>query len=287
MRKPDRRAPLMTTLLMMGATGVASSQEPPVRWQRSAEPPVPPLTVFHSMQGINLPTAETLARGEFQFEISHRFVPPFSAGTDAFWGLDGPVQYRLGLGYAFTDRGFVSLARSNLQDNVDLQVKYRLYEQNNKHVPWMLGLLGGVGWNTDVADRDAFDSRNFQYYAQVVVNARVVRGVTLGVVPSYLYNPIIDDATASHTVSLGINGQVYVTGALSFLGEWVVSTEHGEYQHPVGSGGIELETGGHFFKVFATNSTSINPSQYLAGSVSPLTFDELRLGFAITRVLHF
>jgi hypothetical protein len=286
MRTLDRTIIVLVVLSFLTGAAPAHGQDRPARWQRSTEPTEVRTAVFNSMQAANLPTAETLSRGEFQFEISHRFVPTFSAGARALYGLDGPVHYRLGLGYAFSSRGYVALARSNVQDHIDLQVKYRLLEQS-KHLPWMVALQVGTGWNTDVADRGTFDSRNFQYYGQLILNARLAGPLAVGVVPSYLYNPIIDDDDADHTISLGLNGQLYATGTLSFLAEWIVSTEHDPYSHPVGTVAIELETGGHFFKIMASNTTGINPSQYLVGSTSPLEPDELRFGFAITRLLHF
>jgi hypothetical protein len=66
-----------------------------VKWQRS-QTVAPALALFHSSHAINLPTAETLQKGDFEFEISHRFVPPMSEGYDALWGLDGPAHIRFG-----------------------------------------------------------------------------------------------------------------------------------------------------------------------------------------------
>jgi hypothetical protein len=51
--------------------------------------------------------------------------------------------------------------------------------------------------------------------------------------------------------------------------------------------GIELETGGHFFKIFLSNSKFINDSQYLAGADIAASEWNWRLGFMITRLLKF
>ena len=55
--------------------------------------------------------------------------------------------------------------------------------------------------------------------------------------------------------------------------------------HDAGALGIELETGGHFFKIVVTNSIRLNQAQYLAGAFSPFEPGEWRLGFNITRLL--
>ena len=76
--------------------------------------------IFHSPQSANLPTAETLQKGQWLFEISHRFFPPVSDGADALWGFDGPVINRLGLAYAASDRVMFGVLRSNLSDNLEI-----------------------------------------------------------------------------------------------------------------------------------------------------------------------
>jgi hypothetical protein len=84
--------------------------------------------VFHSHQAANLPTAETLAQGSWLFEISHRFDRAFSEGSEAFWGLDGPVYNRLGLVYAPTGSLMLGIHRTNLEDNLELNAKLGLLE---------------------------------------------------------------------------------------------------------------------------------------------------------------
>jgi len=262
-------------------------QDTPRRWERRGEPTRPPLSLFHATQAINLPTAETLSRGEWQFEIAHRFFPPVSDGQEAFWGMDGPAFMRLGLGYAFSDGGMVTLARSNFLDNWDLQVKVRVLEFGDGPIPVKAAIQGGAAWSTSVGDRDASDSGNFQYYGQMVVNTLLGDRVALGVVPSYLYNVLLDAEDTVQDLYWGFYGQLYLTEMVSLLGEWNVGENRGELEHDAGAFGLELETGGHFFKIFLTNSVRLNPSQYLAGSSYPFEPEEWRVGFSITRLLRF
>ena len=83
------------------------------RWKRTGQSQ-PDMQLFHSTYLINLPTAETLQKGDFEFEISHRFVPPVNEGKDALYGLDGPVNVRIALGYAISNKLVATLARSNV-----------------------------------------------------------------------------------------------------------------------------------------------------------------------------
>lgn len=275
----------MILLLLLVCAATAHAQERP-RWQRRADPVQPPLSLFHSTQSLNLPTAETMQKGEFQFEISHRFLGPVSDGPQAFWGFDGRVNIRLGLGYAFTDRLVATVARSNQDDNIDFQLKYRALEIRNDVLPLMVGVLGGGAWNTEVANRGSFDRRSFQAYGQLIVNTVINDRVGLGVVTSYLHNAIIQDDDLEQTISVGLYSHYYASEVLALLVEWNISDSIATFSHDAFSLGIHLETGGHFFKIMLSNSTSLNPSQFLLGTGNAITADEMRLGFNVTRLLR-
>ena len=288
MRRRDRVWPVILALaiILLGPIHVGG-QEESRRWERRLDPTQPRPTAFHSTQVISLPTAETLAQGEWQFEIAHRFLPAISEGSDAFWGLDGPVNMRLGLGFAPTDRLMLTLARSNLQDNWDLQAKFRALAMEVGETPVLVAFQGGGAWSTEVPDREAGNSGNFQYYVQLIANTVLADRVALGVVPSYLHNVLLDESDPVQDLYWGLYGQLFLSDVFSLNAEWNFGKNRGEFEHDAGALGMELETGGHFFKIFVSNSTRLNPSQYLAGTDLPFRSDEWRLGFAITRLLRF
>jgi hypothetical protein len=280
-----------TAVVMMLALGTSSlaAQESDRRWERRSSPAEVPVTVFHSPQSANLPTAEMLRGGEWLFEISHRFLPAVSDGADALWGFDGPVYNRLGLAYAPSDRLLIGVVRSSLHDNLDLSVKARIAQGGGGGLPWMLAAVGGVAWNTEAPF--GADDNEAQAYGQVIVNVLLGERFALGLVPSVLYNPTIAFVPKETDFALGLNGQLYVSDQVSFLAEWIVSPTHpvdpAELENDSGSFGIELETGGHFFKILLTNQVRMNPAQHLAGSPFSFEADEWRVGFNITRLLSF
>ena len=280
-----RRGLLITAMLLapLGARG----QDRPVRWQRTSDATEIPITVFHSLQSANLPTAETLLQGEWQFEISHRFFPPFSEGYSALWGLDGPVNNRLGLAFAFHDRGMVTLQRSNLDDNLDLNVKVRVFEAGRGSTPVTVAVVAGTAWNGTAPVLSDGSTRAWQYYGQLTANVLLAERFALGVVPSFLRNPSLDADQVENAFSLGILGQVYVSQHVSVLAEWNISEERTGFEYDAATFGIELETGGHFFKLMATNSLRLNPAQFVVGTPFSFAPREWRFSFNITRLLPF
>jgi hypothetical protein len=266
----------------------AATQDAPVRWRRGGGPTEAPVTVFHSMQAATLPTAEMLRKGEILFEISHRFWPAMSEGADALWGLDGPVTNRLGLAYAPADRIVIGVVRSNLDDNVELDVKARVFEAQ---LPLLVGVMGGVAFNTDTPAVPGYEDDEPQAYAQLILDVLVGGRLALGFVPTYLRNPRIADASADDAFVLGVHGTLQISVGMSVIAEWIASEARPDHDNAALTlkdaltAGIQLETGGHFFKLLVTNSTRLNPTQVLAGTPHRFAPDEWRFGFNLTRRL--
>ena len=247
--------------------------------------PAAPQAVFHSHEAANLPTAETLPGGALLFEISHRFDRAISEGSDALWGLDGPVLNRLGLVYAPTNSLMLGVLRSNFEDNVELNAKLSVFEGGSGALPVEVAVMGGIAWNTEPSEVEGAEDNESQLYAQLILNAMLGDRFAVGLVPTYLRNPRIRDFEADNVFVLGVNGQVYLSDAVSFLGEWIVSEERAGLENDAATFGIELETRGHHFKLLLTNQARMNPTQHLGGTPSNFEPDEWRFGFNITRML--
>jgi hypothetical protein len=279
-----KRGLVLVVVLMLSASAFADE----VQWQRRAESSRPESRVFHSTAAITLPTAATISRGLWQFEVAHRFWPRIADGADELYGLDGPASMRLGLAYAPTDLLLVTLARSNARNNLELQGKYRILTLQNMPRPVAFAVQGGMAWNAEKSfGRSTGDSRNFQYSGQLIVNTRVANSFALGIVPSYLSNSDIYSADTEELFRVGMYLQAHLNKLLSVQGEWAPTFDNDPGEYDPAAVGIELETGGHFFKIFVTNSMSPNTTPYLERADFPFTRRQWRLGFMITRLLHF
>ncbi len=242
--------------------------------------------LFHSTQSVHFATATFLRKGEFEYEISHRFLPTINT-QKAFLGIDGPARIRMGLAYGITEKTMIMLARSNAQDNIDLHFKHHLLAWANNVAPLKIAARIGMGWNTEVVGRKITDGKNFQYYGQLIFNTMIRKKLALGVVPSYLYNSHIFCQQNTYSFTFGAYFQYYLGAMWSLLIETNTTITGYRGQFNSALVGIELETGGHFFKIFVGNNATPNPSQYLAGSDLKMNLNNLRLGFNITRILKF
>lgn len=255
-----------------------------VGWKRTEETGQEALDLFRSTHVVNLPTAETIQKSNLEFEISHRFLPDIKSGSKDLWGFDGPVNIRLALGYGITDNLLVTFGRSNVDDNLDLWFKWKALELKNEFLPSAIAIKAGSAFNTD-APPNSRDNTT-QLYGQLIINSMLGNVFGIGVVPSYLYNSYLLTEEAQYSFTTGLYLQFYASEIWGFMFEWNPTvTGFRRRTNPV-SFGFELNTGGHFFKVVLSNSTELNPSQFLAGSRQAFNNGEWHIGFNITRLLN-
>ncbi|KAA3660183.1 MAG: hypothetical protein DWQ10_07240 [Calditrichaeota bacterium] len=275
-------------------------------WKRSAEPVKPEVELFHVSQMPDLPTTETLQKGSFMYEISHRFGS-FNSGYEGMYGFDGPVTMRMALSFGVTNRFMATVGRSSLQDNLDIRLKYKTLQFSSSSMPTVVALQAGAAFNTEsyagLVKRESFDSNSKQFYGQIVFNTMFLqKKLGLGIIPSVVYNSFIfaNDYAADkkYTVSIPVYTQYYINRMWSIWTEYmpVVAGWKGNLfydaadanrSHNSISSGIAIETGGHVFYLFATNNTRLNPTQYLVGApASADDRDAWRIAFCITRELH-
>lgn len=267
-------------------------------------------SVFPSTQSATLPTAAASRAGDLQIEISHRFGH-VSGGASDLWGLDGFVLNRLGLAVTPQDNLTIGVLRSNSLDNLEFNARFAGLDLDGATGPVEFAAQAGVAWNlqAEPADDDhaghghalvprrsvvaggrndgTAEEDEMQAYVQAIANTRVADRLALGVVPTLLWNPRIEDSDRGTTVSVGVNGQLYLSRMWSLFGEWILSGAREGQEYDSVSFGVEIRTPGHFFKIVVTNQHQMNPTQTLAGSAEDfLDTSSWRLGFNIQRRLR-
>ena len=267
-------------------------------WQSTESTADEPVELFRATMMPNLPTTTMLYKGDWHYEISHRFLPTIDEGYDANFGFDGPANMRTAVGYGFSDRFTLTLGRSSVLDNLDLRAKYRLWDMDHSTLPSAVAIHLGLAWNTDIpaiVDRGKADADNFQYYAQLIYNTLLLDGkLGIGIVPSYLYNSTIFSVDKQSTFTLGNYYQYYFN---DMWGTWleynpalcgyqgILQESESDRSYDALSFGTSIETGGHVFYIFATNSTRLNPAQYLVGAPTDASPKNWHIAFSIARHL--
>jgi len=257
--------------------------------------------VFASFKGtrlINLHTIETLGKGSLDFRISHRFSD-FSTGASNFWGLDGPATIRLGFDYSVTDRFTVGIGRSSYGKLVDGFLKYRILRQTTDN-SMPVSLTGLVTMNisadkdpnkiiTGVDKYEKFSSR-IAYMYQIMIARKFKEKFTLQLSPTFIhYNMVMKANDKNDILALGVLGRYKFTRSISLTGEYIYrinnyTPDQSDLYFNSASIGMDLETGGHVFQLFVTNSFAINEVQLIPYTTSRWDKGQIRLGFNVSRV---
>lgn len=255
------------------------------------------LMPFSGWKGINLPTARTVGAGNWLFLISHRFVRPVSTGYSSFYGLDGSAIMHLGMGYAVTDHLLLSLARSNEEDNVELETRYQLMSPRAPNAPVGLAVHAIGNWHSvDRPNQSRWRAAAYTGTAQVSVTRTVADQFGLAVVPGITFNPSTRRSGEAPLVTLGLTGRWKFHPKAAVLAEWIPILSRSRRTvtaaNEFGTWGLGLEVmaGGHVFQIVAGNNASLSTDQYLDGGdldVRDAYEGQFRLGFNIFRILDF
>lgn len=260
-------------------------------------------TLFKSIQALNHHTAEVVPAGDIYYGISHRFIGTIDDGFETFFGMDGGAIMRTKLGYGITDNFMATIGRAsrasvgNARRIYDLELKYKLWSTKDFVIPIIISAQGIVSYTDEISTPlnapDNFEiefADQMQYIGQLMINTMLFDRIGIGFNPTYLYNSYcacIDETKSSFT--LGSYLQFYFGDDMTSIVLESNNTLSGfrgdginEYYDSYNIG-VELETGGHFFKLLVGNNTNINLSQYIVGSTVPFSLNNLHLGFQITR----
>ena len=240
---------------------------------------------FWGTRVINLPTTQSIGKGRLLFRVSHRYYPAIKSGYNSLYGLDGPAVILLSFGYGLRDNLDLTLARTKLDKEVELSLKWVMFEQGKiLTLPFSAALnIGGSLVTQSQPDRKVFRADNMKFNLQVILSHQVNNALSLVLVPAYSSNTNHWDSSSEGTFALGAGGRWMIFNDFSIIGEWIPVLA-GYKDNSNGWGlGIEKKIGGHVFQVFILNSTGLTSDQFIPGGDFRLNDWDLRIGFNIFR----
>ena len=228
--------------------------------------------------------------------ISHRFTRAVGEGYSAFYGLDGPAIMYLSMGYALTDEWLLALARSNADDNVELETRYEVMDESGDG-PVGLSLQASGNWlSEDRPNESRWRQEAFKGTLQLTLTRTIADQLGLAVVPGVTVNP--DEQVGGETplITLGLGARWKLQEKVAVVGEWTPILSRSDRtvtdrnRYATWSAGVEITTEGHVFQIVVSNNQGLTTDQYLAGgdfSAADILDGQFRLGFNIFRILDF
>jgi hypothetical protein len=249
---------------------------------------------FKGTRLVNFHTVEVPGENSLEFRIAHHFGD-FSTGGYNFWGLDGGATIRLGLEYSKDGRFAFGFGRSSLEKMYDGFVKYKLIRQTTtrKINPFTVTLFAGMYYiamndpNKAIsgADRYQFETNRLSYCYQLNIARKFNDKFSIQISPSMVHYNMVDfikDENDLYIVA-GLARYKFTARAAVTVEYGYRINEKGNYYDAVGVG-FDLETGGHVFQMYFTNSAGMVEPQFFGRTTSSFENWGIKLGFNISRM---
>ena len=244
---------------------------------------------FKSTRIILGQSIENKAYGELNFLISHHFGN-ISDGAYHLYGLDYS-EIRLGFEYGITDWLTLGFGRSSFNKIYDGNFKLKLLRQSSgdKSMPLSMSFYSNIALNsTHWANPDRenrFDSR-LSYAYELLIARKFNSSLSLQITPSLVHRNLVKTKEDQNDVfSIGFGGRIKMSKRISLNAEYyyLLPGKTADDFYNSFSFGIDIETGGHVFQLFLTNSNGLIEQVFIAETVGNWLDGNIRLGFNISR----
>jgi len=247
---------------------------------------------FKSTRVLNGHSIERMVPGQLDVRISHRFGTLNSGGYN-FFGLD-QSNIHLGLEYGILNWLMIGVGRSEYEKTYDGFAKFSILRQSTgaKNMPVSLSVVTSVALRTlkftDQTRTNYFTSR-LAYVTQILVARKISEGLSVQLTPSYVHRNLVPTELDPNDVfALGAGARLKLTKRISLNGEYYYIANPKTYMsqqiyNPL-SVGFDIETGGHVFQLFFTNSLGMTEKQFIGATTGQWKKGDIHFGFNISRV---
>ncbi len=219
----------------------------------------------------------------------------FNGGWYDFYGLDGGASIRMASEYSYDGRLEVGIGRTSVEKMTDGFLKYRLIRQRphgwqQVSVTLLSSLYYTILHDPDQAtngfDKYANRSSRMSYAHQVIIGRKFSERFSLQIAPTLIHMNQVEHIS-------DLNDAIVLAGAARFkiTKRSAITVEYGwrafgytrtQYYDTFGVG-WDIETGGHVFQMFLTNSQGLTEPQFLLRTSNKWSDAGIRLGFNISR----
>jgi opacity protein-like surface antigen len=249
------------------------------------------MATFKSTHIVIGQSIETAPAGNLNFLITHHFGA-LNTGYEQLFGLK-QVNLRLALEYGVTKWLGIAVGLNSDRNAWDGSAKVKLFRQckGAKQFPFTIDLYGNSAIYTtkwvDTSITNYFSSR-LTYAMQLMIARKFGNNVSIQITPSYVHKNLVPTSADKNDIfTLGAGGRVKISQRVSINAEYhylfsgqVVSTK----AYSSFSIGVDIETGGHVFQVFLTNSSGVYEQTMLTETRGKWSNGDIFLGFNISRM---
>jgi hypothetical protein len=245
---------------------------------------------FKTTRLINGHSVENVAAGVLDFRISHRFGY-VNGGAYQLWGLD-EASMRLGFDYGLSKRWMIGIGRSTYQKQYDGFTKFKFLRQSSgvRNMPITLSAIGSIMYKSlkfEDPTRENYLTSNLYYSGQLLIARKFSESLSIQLMPTIVHYNLVPGANdPNDLLSVGIGGRMKLSKRVSLNVEYYYQLPDYKFEGTQNSLsiGFDIETGGHVFQVYCTNSTGMTERTYITETTGDFFNGDIRLGFTISRV---
>lgn len=247
---------------------------------------------FKATRLVNGHSIERMQKGQLDFRIDHRFGE-LSSGSYEFFGLDRGFVH-LSLEYGLNDWFMFGIGRSAYQKTVDGFTKFSILRQSKgkRTMPVSMTLLlsSDIKGTKPTTALDSIFINRISYSNQILIARKINEKLSLQLMPTYVHKNLVPHPDDKNDFfALGIGGRYKLTSRLSFNTEYYyvlypsfIAMTY-EAHNPL-SVGFDIETGGHVFQLFFSNSIWNTERGYITDTNGDWLKGDIHFGFKISRV---
>jgi opacity protein-like surface antigen len=247
---------------------------------------------FKAIRLINGQSIELPPKGALNFVISHHFGR-LNTGAYEFFGLD-QANIRFGFDFGFTDWLSVGVGRTSVNKTYDGNIKIKVLRQSkgSKNMPVTMTYYGNMAINTlkwQDPERKNYSTSRYEYTHQLLIARKFGSHVSLQLMPAYIHRNMVETAEDQNDVwAVGGGGRIKISNRVAITGEYyyLIPGKTADEYYNSASIGIDLETGGHVFQIFLTNSLGLIEEQFIPGTTGNWSDGDIHIGFNINRTFQ-
>jgi hypothetical protein len=231
--------------------------------------------------------------GKLIFLIQHHFGR-VNSGAYEFFGLD-QAAIRLGFEYGINKWLAVGIGRSSYQKTYDGYVKSKILRQSKggRNMPISVSYFGSIAINTlrwEETEQENYFSSRVAYTNQLLIARKFSPSLTFQITPSLVHKNLVQTTEDKNDIfAMGFGGRVKLAKKLSLSAEYfyVFPNQIVSYDYDDSfSICFDIDTGGHVFQLFFTNSNPIIEPGFITETRGSWLDGDIYFGFNISRAFR-
>jgi opacity protein-like surface antigen len=289
MNKKNR---ILTIILLICSPAVFSQDLMDMLGEDEAEKTEYTYATFKATRIINGQSIELPPKGALNFVISHHFGA-INSGAYEFFGLD-QANIRFGFDYGITDWLSLGVGRSSVRKTYDGSLKVKILRQSSgaKSMPVTLTLFANTAITSlkwQEPERTNYFSSRMEYAYQLLLARKFGSRLSLQLMPTLIHRNLVETIEDQNDVwAIGAGGRMKVSNRVAVTAEYyyLLPGKTADDFHNVFSVGVDLETGGHVFQLYLTNTQGLIEEQFIPMTDGDWLDGDIFISFNINRTFQ-